>query len=175
MAVLASRLPRAYGAGAQGQLMNVVAVVLICGVVLAGCGQRSSDPAETDGAGEELWGRSFSSVSVTDERSRVVPDEVVVGFEERNGRGLVRWGGCNATGAEVVVTEERIRLQEGPQESTAIGCPPEGDEGDRWLLKFFASDPYWELKDDRLVLTSGGGWGVIVLEPRPGDRPALER
>lgn len=155
--------------------MKVVVVVLICAVALAGCGRRSSEPVASAGAAGELWGRSFSAVSVADERSRVVPDEVVVGFEERDGRGLVRWGGCNGTGAAVVITEERIRLQEGPRDSTTVGCPPEAEEGDRWLLKFFASDPYWELGDDRLVLTSGGGWGVIVLEPRPEGAPALDR
>lgn len=138
--------------------------LLLSALVLTGCGQRSTGVGSTEEGGEELWGRTFSSVSVTDERSDDEPESVTVGFEKREDGNIVRWSGCNATGSIAHITTERIRLDTGPQDSTTIGCPPEEEEGDRWLLNFFGSDPYWELDGDRLTLTSANGSKEILLE-----------
>lgn len=146
--------------------MNSTVVTLVTLLLLAACGPvgQESD-ASDEQAGAELWGRSFTSVTVRDERSDAQPDEVAVAFEDRESGGIVRWSGCNATGSEVEVTADRLRLQGGPTDSTLVGCPPDEEETDQWLLRFFGGDPRWELDDDQLVLTSGNGSAVIVLEP----------
>jgi heat shock protein HslJ len=149
--------------------MKLTATIVVTTLAIAACGPVSQDaPVTGSQMDERLRDRNFASVAVRDESSRL-PEEVTVGFEQRADRGIVRWQGCNATGSEVVVTDERLRLQGGPTDSTTIGCPPEEEAADRWLSAFFGSDPFWELEDGRLVLTSGNGSAVVVLEPTDGE------
>jgi hypothetical protein len=54
----------------------------------------------------------------------------------------------------VEITVERLLLHH-EIGGTDVGCPEERNEQDDWLIGFFSSDPYWELTDGRLTLTSG--------------------
>lgn len=158
--------------------MIALLIVLLAGVLVAGCGSEdgpsptpSTDrpPASWDGApgpttgsstANDLWDRTFISAAVTENGKPrpLVPDtHISVTF---GGRDVGWQAGCNSAGADVEITADRLRL--GTIASTLIGCSDQLNEQDEWLLDFFRSDPKWRLSDDRLVLSSDET--VIELE-----------
>ncbi|HWW66811.1 MAG TPA: META domain-containing protein [Solirubrobacterales bacterium] len=70
---------------------------------------------------------------------------------------------CNGFFANLRVTSRRLRVT--MIGSTAKLCPDVRAREDRWLKKFFESDPYWRVRGARLRLTAGHR--VILL--RQGD------
>lgn len=107
--------------------------------------------------GAPLWGRSFVSTSVTEggrDHPLVAGTDITVTFERSEGNGGARWNaGCNTAGAPLTVHPDRLDL--GEIGSTAVGCPTDRADQDRWVSDFFGADPYWRLDADGLTLTSG--------------------
>jgi len=117
----------------------------------------ATDEGPPTGQPEDLWGRTFVSTRVIEDGE---PRTLVEGtrihltfFVERERRGLRGGGGCNNFGAGVEITADRLRL--GEIEGTDQGCAQELHTQDEWLTAFLRSDPRWELRGDRLTLTSG--------------------
>ncbi len=115
---------------------------------------------------EDLWGRIFVSVSVTEggePRPLVADTRIEVTFEKREDEGVVRWkAGCNIQGATIVTAAGRLLV--GEISGTQMACRDELREQDEWLAGFFSSGPRWELDGDRLTLRSGGSF--MELEER---------
>lgn len=133
----------------------VIAVGLL---TLVGCGNRDG---RADQDPEDLWGRAFVSTEVTkdgEHRPLLLDTRIEVTFERRGVLGFQ--AGCNLHGADLEIRSERLVV--GQIESTAIGCPGGLEEQDRWLASVFDSDPRWELRGDRLILSADRS--VIELE-----------
>lgn len=118
---------------------------------------------ETD-HGAHLWGRRFLVVEVTDKGEVTRPSEddpwtthftnTQNGMDDSDGQVGWRWGGCNAFGAPIDVSEDRLHV--GGMGGTAAGCDDsEGQARDAWSQDFFAANPQWSLDGDRLRMWSG--------------------
>lgn len=124
------------------------------------------------GQPEDLWRRTFLSTWVIEEgEPRTLVDGTQISmtfFVERNRRGL-RWeAGCNFFGTGLEITADSLIVQD-QIDGSDQGCARELHDQDDWLADFLASDPSWELRGDRLTLTSGGT--TIELEAAPGADP----
>lgn len=130
----------------------------------------ATDGGQPAGRPEDLWGRTFVSTRVTENgQPRALVDGTRIEmtfFVERDRRGL-RWElGCNFFGTGVEITPDRLIVDE--IETSDQGCRSDYQVQDDWLADFIGSDPSWELRDDKLSLTSGET--IIELEPAPsGD------
>jgi heat shock protein HslJ len=142
--------------------MRAFVTCLLFGAALSsGCESEPSPsppPAASEQAAGDLWGRAFSSTTATEngEPRPLLPDtRIEITFEKREDYGVVRWqAGCNTIGADVEITADQLLLVRTPL-STAIGCSGSHHAQDRWLTRFFESDPRWQLSDGRLSLASG--------------------
>ena len=75
---------------------------------------------------------------------------------------------CNWFGAPVDVTDDHLILI-GPGYQTDMGCAGTQRRQDRWMWRFFNSDPRWRIRSgERLKLTAGDR--VIRLISRRRDR-----
>ena len=110
----------------------------------------------SDESSDALWGRSFTSTAVTEggqPRTLVRGTVIQVSFEKRGDQGGARWhAGCNAFGADVIVTDAAIQV--GPIHGTQRGCGPARRDQDDWLNAFFSSNPSWTLHADVLTLAT---------------------
>jgi heat shock protein HslJ len=106
---------------------------------------------------DDLWGRTFVSVSVTEDgepRPLIPGTRIELTFEQRRDEGGIRWeAGCNIQGARVDIMPQRLHV--GEVAGTLIGCTKELYKQDHWLAAIFSSDPYWELYQDRPKLRAG--------------------
>ncbi len=141
--------------------MRYLAVGIL--LVLSSCGSGDVAEDKPDQGPEDLWGRTFASVAVTEDnrpRPLVADTRIELTFEKRGDEGGMRWqAGCNIAGSSVEIAAERLLVGD-EIAGTSQGCRDELHEQDEWLMGFFRSDPHWELHDERLTLTSG----VIVIE-----------
>src|SRR5918996_1799475 len=126
-------------------------------LVLVSCGSRDVGVDQGEQTPEDLWGRTFVSVAVTEDgvpRPLVPETHIELTFKERADEGVIGWeAGCNLHGANLDVSPQRLHLRE--IAGTAMGCRDELHAQDEWLVALFTSDPYWELHQDRLMVTVG--------------------
>lgn len=105
-------------------------------------------------ARSELEGRSFESVSVTEDgapRALVGGSRLRLSFESRN--EVHAHGGCNSIDGPYSLDDGIFVLEEARM--TLIGCIPSTlHEQDDWYLRFLGSRPALELDGDSLVLES---------------------
>lgn len=105
-------------------------------------------------APSELEGRSFESVSVTEDgapRALVGESRLRLSFEPNN--ELHAHGGCNSIDGPYSLDDGILVLEE--VRMTLIGCVPSTlHEQDDWYLRFLGSKPALELDGDSLVLES---------------------
>lgn len=131
-------------------------VLISCGGEDAARDQNRGEP-QSPQSQEELWGRSFVSVAVTEDgepRPLVSDTSIELTFEKREGEGGIRWrAGCNIFGSSVEITPERL-LVRGQIGGTMQRCRDALHKQDEWHTGFFGSDPRWNLNDERLTLTS---------------------
>jgi hypothetical protein len=89
--------------------------------------------------------------------------EIRVRFEHRTGYDVVQWWAqCNRFGARVEIADRRLITERA--DGTLVACRNRQHRQDRWLTRFFASDPRWWVRQDLLKLTAGER--VIKLDRR---------
>lgn len=142
----------------------VAAAVL---VLAAACGEAdgSGRTGPSDVAMEDLAGRDFDSVSLTDGAARPLPPgtTVTLSFDDD---GVSGSAGCNSIGSTASVDGGRLVVQ--GLSGTEMGCG-ERQYHDEWLSDLLTSRPDIMLDGDRLTLTSGGT--LVQLQDRESARP----
>ena len=149
--------------GVSSGRRTLLATLLIA--LFGGTAQAAIEPGE-------LFGRAYFSTAVTKAGAPhplFEGTEVRVDFEHRKTYDVVRWDArCNIFGARVKVTDERLKLP-GLISGTSQFCSKQPRRQDRWLVRFFASDPKWGL-DKRGLLRLESGSRVMELRRRPAQR-----
>jgi heat shock protein HslJ len=135
-------------------------------MVLAACGDDgsdtetglpgddgSTDTTEEPAAAEELVGRSFVSVAVTEDGAeRQLADGTEIELNFPDDAPAIGWSaGCNQFGAGLEVEGDVLVVAE--PEGTLMGCDDERHTQDEWLTDFLTSEPTWSLDDETLMLT----------------------
>lgn len=118
----------------------------------------AAGPAQAAGDRADLFGRGYVSTAVLRDGERhplFEGTKIRVDLNHRADHDGVSWeADCNYFGAPVEITEERLVI--GQVVQTDMGCPGPYGRRDRWMLRFFRSDPNWRIRrDDRLKLTAG--------------------
>ena len=121
---------------------------------------QASDP-------DALFPRDYVSTAVLKDGAALPLFErtkIHVDFWRRKGSASVRWrADCNYFGAPVDITD--TRLITGQIVGTEVGCTGAPRRQDRWMLRFFRSDPKWRIpRAVRLRLSVGDR--VIKLRHR---------
>jgi len=150
--------------------------VLFLALLLAGgaCGrgQESQAGAAGPSGGDQPWGRTFLSTSVTEggrPKPLVAGTRITLNFVA-DGHRLGAQAGCNQMSGPA--SFEGRRLVVGDMATTEMGCDPPRHSQDEWLAGFLTSRPQWSRSGSTLTLESGTT--RIVLEDREGadpDRP----
>jgi hypothetical protein len=79
--------------------------------------------------------------------------KVHVKFQPDGSRDVVEWRAkCNRFSARVRITARRLHI--GRAEMTEQFCPGQEGQQDRWLARFFNSDPRWTLRGEQLRFAS---------------------
>jgi heat shock protein HslJ len=141
-------------------------VLLLVALLLAACARGpAAGPGDTapDGSGPGVpvtgsggtpAGRAFVVTAVT---VAGAPKQVVAGtrIEVRffHPPRLGVSAGCNSIGGPVRFDGGRLVVTE--LATTEIGCAPERQAQDEWLMQFLEAKPAWRLSGDELVLTAG--------------------
>jgi hypothetical protein len=125
-------------------------------VSLLGLALLASGPAEALRVGSALFGRPFvasDAVVKNGERAPLVEGtRLRLRFVRGEERDLAQWrAGCNNFGARVEITATRLEI--GQVTGTEVGCDPPLARQDRWVSRFFASDPEWVRHGNKLRLT----------------------
>ena len=114
-------------------------------------------PAQAGDRAELFRHRYVSTAVIKDGERRQLFEgtKIRLDFEHRADYDVVRWqADCNVFGADVDVTEKL--LVTGQIEGTSQGCPKARLRRDRWMLRFFRSDPRWRIpREGRLKLRAG--------------------
>jgi heat shock protein HslJ len=122
-------------------------------VALAGV----SAPALAGNEGAALFGHAYTSVKVVKDREpHPLFDEakVHVKFFHQGRRDFAGWRArCNEMGGRLEIRPKRLEF--GSIYTTLKGCRPSREKQDRWLMRFFGSDPGWALDGRKLKLAEG--------------------
>lgn len=132
---------------------RIAALVIAIGTALAaaGCGAATG----------ELANRTFVSVAVTDGGGPKVlapGTQIRLDFEPRT---LSANAGCNTFGGDYRVDAGRLQLESGGM--TAMGCPPDLQAQDQWLIALLGSKPAVRLVGNDLTL-EGGSISIHLLD-----------
>jgi heat shock protein HslJ len=134
-----------------------VRIATVATFLILALGSTSSAGTQARGT-EQLFGRPYVSVSVMkDGTVHHLFDRAVirVAFEHRDGSDVVRWRAeCNHFGAPVEITDQR--LETGQISNTTMRCTKRLGRQDRWIGRFFWSNPEWRAGDGRLRLEAAG-------------------
>lgn len=128
------------------------ATALVLAGLAAAESTQASDPAP-------LFPREYVSTAVLKNGVRaplLEGTKIHVDFWRRKGSASVRWwADCNYFGARVDITDER--LVTGQVVGTEMYCGERRRRRqDRWMLRFFSSDPKWRIpRAGRLRLSAG--------------------
>ena len=150
--------------------------MLLLALALSACGRGELNQAgaDADTGGDEPWGRTFLSTSVTEHgRPKPLVDgtRITLSFFE-DGHRLGAQAGCNQMGG--TASFDGGRLVVGDLATTEMGCDPPRHAQDEWLARFLTSRPEWSREGSTLTLDNGTA--RIVLEDRETadpDRPLL--
>ena len=129
----------------------------------AGSAQAASDPAD-------LFGRGYVSKAVLKDGVRhplFEGTKIRVDFDHGAEHDGVSWrGDCNIFGARVDITDERLLV--GQIAGTEMGCARAQMRRDRWMLRFFGSDPRWRVRRDDTLKLAAGDRAIRLTSRRPG-------
>jgi heat shock protein HslJ len=151
---------------------TLLLLALLIGAGACGRGQVSQGGAAGPDGGEQPWGRTFLSTSVTENgqpKALVAGTRITLNFVA-DGHRLGAQAGCNQMGGPA--SFEGGRLVVGDMATTEMGCDPPRHAQDEWLARFLTSRPQWSRSGSTLTLE--GGTTRIVLEDREvadPDRP----
>ncbi|RZU12606.1 META domain-containing protein [Kribbella rubisoli] len=115
-------------------------------------------------------GKTYLSVAVTEDGvdRPLVPGSRILLTIRKDGVLIVR-AGCNQLGGGVTLDDGVLGFVQGVQ--TQIGCGPELEAQDDWLMDFVTRRPRWTIDADTLTLISGGTT-IVLLDRRlaePGE------
>lgn len=137
-------------------------------LLMSGCGSESGAGAGPGaGAGGSLDGRSFLSVSVTEDgKPKELAPKTRIGLRFADGSVQAETG-CNQLGGEVS-TDGGI-LTVNSMGGTEMGCDPARTAQEEWIGKLLQERPTWKLEADKLTLTRGST--VLLLRDRKVVEP----
>ena len=144
--------------------MRRTLAALVPALLLAAVPAQAGDRAE-------LFRHRYVSTAVLKDGERhplFEETKIRVDFRHEAEGDVVSWrADCNYFGADVDVTEKRLVIGEIVQ--TRMGCFKARLRRDRWMGRFFGSDPRWRTRPgERLKLTAGDR--VIRLTSQRRDR-----
>ncbi|WP_020392638.1 META domain-containing protein [Kribbella catacumbae] len=129
-------------------------------MLLSACGSESS-------AGGSLTGRSFLSISVTEDgKPKQLAPNTRIGLRFKDGNVHAETG-CNQLGGEVSTDDGKLTV--GELGGTEMGCDPARHAQEDWVGQLLRDRPTWKLEADKLTLTRGGT--ELVLQDRETAQP----
>ena len=135
---------------------GVGAALLAAAVPLAGCLGAEDDNSEPNDPAA-LAGRTFVDAAFFENGDLLpqVPDsEVTVTFQQPREKEFLLWEtGCNGFGARGELADDRLVVDDVGM--TLVRCPRPLARLESRLLRFFESNPEWDLTAEELVLSSG--------------------
>jgi heat shock protein HslJ len=107
----------------------------------AGCGRGTISQGGSDASGgDEPWGRTFLSTSVTENgQPKPLVEGTRISLRFSDGHELGAQAGCNSMGGRA--SFEAGRLVVGDLATTEMGCDPARHAQDEWLARFLTSRP----------------------------------
>ncbi|NIK60992.1 META domain-containing protein [Kribbella shirazensis] len=109
-------------------------------------------------------GKAYLSVAVTEDG---VERELVPGtrirVEIRKDGVLIARAGCNELSGGIMLDDGVLRFDQSIQ--TQMGCGPEFEAQDDWLVGFLIHEPEWSVDGDTLTLIDGGTT-IVLLDER---------
>jgi heat shock protein HslJ len=118
----------------------------------------ASTPGDPSATAQDLADRQFASTEVTG-HELVEGTEVTIGFP--NPQQFSANTGCNTMNGQFAI-EDGVFVVDGEVQSTLMGCSPELEAQDDWLLGLLVAGPEATFADGTLTLT--GPEGVITFE-----------
>ncbi|RZT27222.1 META domain-containing protein [Kribbella sp. VKM Ac-2569] len=121
------------------------------------------------GEGSPL-GKTYLSVAVTeDDVERELVPGTRIRVEIRKDGVLIARAGCNELSGGIMLDDGVLRFERAIQ--TQMGCGPEFEAQDDWLMRLLLDEPEWSVEGDTLTLIDGGT--TIVLLDRRFAEPDL--
>lgn len=140
--------------------MRTVVVAAAGLMLLSACGSESS-------AGGSLDGRSFLSVSVTEDgKPKQLAPNTRIGLRFADGNVHAETG-CNQLGGKVSTDGGKLTVD--ALGGTEMGCDPARHAQEDWVGKLLRDRPTWKLEADKLTLTRGGT--ELILQDRETAQP----
>jgi heat shock protein HslJ len=149
--------------------MRIVVTAAAAVMALTACGSESSTGGSTDGGsgGGSLEGRSFLSVSVTEDgKPKELAPKTRIGLRFADGNVHAETG-CNQLGGEVSTAGGKLTVD--VLGGTEMGCDAPRQEQERWVGQLLKDRPTWKLAADTLTLTRGAT--TVVLQDRKVVQP----
>ncbi|WP_344839937.1 META domain-containing protein [Kribbella ginsengisoli] len=133
-----------------------------------GGGSTSSGPTSSaPGGGGSLDGRSFLSVSVTEDgKPKELAPKTRIGLRFADGNVHAETG-CNQVGGEVSTAGGKLTID--VLGGTEMGCDTPRQEQQYWVEQLLKDRPTWKLDADTLTLTRGTT--TVVLKDRKVVQP----
>jgi heat shock protein HslJ len=147
-------------------------IALLLLVLTAGCGRGTISQAGSDGpGGDEPWGRTFLSTSVTENgQAKPLVEGTRISLRFSDGHELGAQAGCNSMGGPA--SFDAGRLVVGDLATTEMGCDPPRHAQDEWLARFLTSRPAADLSGETLTLENDSSRVVLAdREVAQPDRP----
>ena len=148
-------------------------------MMLTACGSESStggsgagptgggSTSAAPGGGGSLDGRSFLSVSVTEDgKPKELAPKTLIGLRFADGFVHAETG-CNQLGGEVSTAGGVLKVDQ--MGGTEMGCDAPRQEQQYWVEQLLKDRPTWKLDADKLTLTRGTT--TLVLQDRKVVQP----
>ena len=140
-------------------------VVASTALVLSACGNESGG---ADGAGGSLDGKTYLSVSVTEDgKAKQLAPNTRIQLQFKDDGMLSANAGCNSMGGKVSTADGKLSVN--GLGMTEMGCDAPRHAQDDWFAKFIQAEPAWKLEADKLTVT--GGSTSLVLQDRETAEP----
>jgi heat shock protein HslJ len=133
-------------------------------MLLVACG---SEPGTGSSGGGSLDGKSFLSVSVTEDgKTKQLAPNTRIGLRFVDGNVHVETG-CNQLGGKVSTGGGKLKVD--GLGGTDMGCDPARHAQEDWVGKLLQDGPAWKLEADKLTLTRDTT--TLVLQDRETAQP----
>jgi heat shock protein HslJ len=140
----------------------------ITGVVMAGAALVVSACGNESGAGGSLDGKSYLSVSVTEDgKAKQLAPSTRIQLQFMDDGRLVANAGCNSMSGQVSTGGGKLAVDD--LAITDMGCDGPRHAQDDWFAKLLQDEPSWKLEADKLTVTRGAT--ALVLQDRETAEP----